>query len=65
MESPVRTEGAFEVGNPTALLRVGDGLSEYEVEASGQRFLVNIDASGSQSLPLTVMVNWTTGLTGK
>jgi Tol biopolymer transport system component len=65
MAVTVKTEGAFEVGNPAALFRVGEGLREYEIEASGQRFLVNIGASGAQSLPLTVVVNWTTGLTGK
>lgn len=62
---PVKLEGAFQIGNPAALFSVGDGLREYEVEADGQRFLVNIVASGSQSLPITVVVNWTAGLTVK
>lgn len=61
----VKTEGAFEVGSPAALFSVGDGLRQYEVEASAQRFLVNTGASGSQSLPLTVVVNWTAELSGK
>jgi hypothetical protein len=53
----------FEAGAPTALFKI-DSIFEgdYEVAADGQRFLINSSVAGAQTLPFTVVLNWTKDL---
>jgi hypothetical protein len=61
---------SFEAGTPVALFdahmaAVGtDVLFEYDITADGKRFLINTTATGgvASSLPLTVVVNWSSGV---
>jgi Tol biopolymer transport system component len=68
---PVKTiglKGSFEPGIPVVLFNVGprptQPVFQYDVAPDGQHFLVDVPMSvtGSESTPLTVIVNWQTGL---
>ena len=39
--------------------RYGYSISTYDVTSDGQRFLVNTISEGARSLPLTMILNWT------
>ena len=53
----------FEAGTPAALFKIDSILEgDYEVTADGQRFLINSSVAGAQSLPFTVVLNWTKDL---
>jgi Tol biopolymer transport system component len=60
--------GAFEAGVPKALLDIGElgqqGVTRnpYDMTADGRRLLVNRTAGESLATPITVMLNWTHGL---
>ncbi len=64
MVAPVENgEATFKAGTPTALFKIGSILEgDYDVTADGQRFLINSSVAGAQSLPFTVVLNWTTHL---
>jgi Tol biopolymer transport system component len=61
---------AFDVGNVTPLFRTQPRLlsgahlgAAYDVSADGQRLLVNTIISGTQTEPLTLVLNWPSLLT--
>ena len=66
MAVPIRLpsgSGSLEVGTPAALfpVRLADAANQqygYSVDASGQRFLVSVDASQPSTQPITVLQNW-------
>jgi len=64
MAVPVKSGAAtFEAEAPTALFKIDSILEgDYDVTADGQRFLINSSVAGAQSLPFTVVLNWTTQL---
>ena len=70
MAVPVRTGLSFEAGRPVALFPVDardnpGEAGEYEVSADGLRFLINKSIVEVNSLPLTVVLNWTGDLKGR
>src|SRR5262249_36151917 len=67
MAVPVKTGASFEAGAPVALFRIASpGWNVYgtafDATPNGQRFLIQTGVAGAQSLPFTVVVNWTAGL---
>ena len=63
MSVSVKSAATFEAGAPTALFKIDSILEgDYEVTVDGQRFLVNSIVAGAQSLPFTVVLNWTKDL---
>ena len=68
MALAVKSGATFEAGSPKALLDVGEigqrGVTRnpYDVTADGRRFLVNRAAGESAATPITVVLNWTSGL---
>jgi len=56
----------LEVGSPKALFQTQvarfDAPNRYVVTRDGQRFLVNSPVEQSSQTPITVVLNWTTGL---
>ena len=67
MAASVNSEGQdFEVSGVKALFETHFPYAPYhafDVAADGQRFLVNVPASGegAAAQPITVVLNWTTG----
>jgi Tol biopolymer transport system component len=62
MAVPVRTGTSFETGKATVLFRVDARDNQYDVAVDGQRFLINISVVEARFLPLTVVVNWVSGI---
>ena len=64
MSVTVKAEATFEAGTPIALFRIdpSGGGGFYDVTRDGQRFLVNTSVTRAESLPITVVVNWTSFL---
>ena len=60
---PVKTEGAFEAGNPEVLfgtnlqVRVNYQIGPYDVSNDGQRFLLNSRLSGTSTRKLIIVLN--------
>jgi hypothetical protein len=56
---------AFDVGRVTPLFKVNTFRvgNPYDVSADGQRFLINTPKAEASAVPITVVVNWTAGLT--
>ena len=65
MAVPVRLEGGFEPGTPTALFTIEPGEAGgevvYDVAADGRRFIINSALPGTDPAP-TVVFDWTAGL---
>lgn len=70
MAVPIRGGAALEIGTPAALFDARIGVNfgdsrgdrqQYDVSADGQRFLINMVSS--EPSPITVVLNWTAGLT--
>jgi Tol biopolymer transport system component len=53
---PVRPATRPEPGSPTVLFRLDGEVRDYDVDASGQRFLVNV--ATPEPAPIGVLVNW-------
>jgi serine/threonine protein kinase len=54
---------ALAAGEPKTLFRINSGVwQDYDVTADGQRFLSNNAAASANSLPITVVLNWTADL---
>jgi serine/threonine protein kinase/Tol biopolymer transport system component len=53
----------FRVGTPTSLFRTPAGATVGDVTADGKRFLLVTPVGQSPSVPFTVVLNWTAGLT--
>ena len=66
MAVEVKTDSStFEAGIPKALFEARLGTvhrNRYVVAANGQRFLLNTLVEESATSPITVVLNWTTGL---
>lgn len=60
MSVSVRPGKTFESDNPTALFKLGNSRSGYDVTADGKRFLFSTPVTQSQSSPFAVVANWTT-----
>jgi hypothetical protein len=67
MTAPVKTGATFEAGAAVALFRIDspgwqiDGIA-FDATPDGQRFLIQTGVQGAQSLPFTIVENWTCGL---
>ncbi len=53
------------MGATKSLFQLPEGSFGLDVSADGERFLVNVPVIKSSSVPLSVVVNWTAGLTKK
>jgi hypothetical protein len=55
---------AFEVGAARPLFTVhpGGGYIAWSSSSDGQRFLVNTIVEGATATPITLVINWTAGL---
>jgi eukaryotic-like serine/threonine-protein kinase len=66
MSAEVNSKGsAFEIGTTKSLFQtraIGGLDSPYAVSPDGQRFLVNTAPEQTESVPITVVLNWTAGL---
>ncbi|HKQ77547.1 MAG TPA: protein kinase [Blastocatellia bacterium] len=66
MAAPVRGGMNLTIGAPLALFALRPGgqpdQPNYSVDRDGRRFLLNAVVETKTNSPLTVMVNWTTGL---
>jgi Tol biopolymer transport system component len=64
MSVAVKSGTTFEAGSPTVLFRIdpSGGGGFYDVSRDGQRFLVNTSLTRAETLPITVVVNWTSSL---
>ena len=64
MAVTVNASQTFDAGTPRPLFQlpplpvVAPYLNAYDVDAAGQRFLVRIPLESLETLPLTVLVNW-------
>jgi Tol biopolymer transport system component/predicted Ser/Thr protein kinase len=56
MAVPLRQVRGPEPGAPSALFRLEGSVRDYDVDASGQRFLVN--SAQEDPAPIAVLVNW-------
>jgi serine/threonine protein kinase/Tol biopolymer transport system component len=68
MAAPVRSGENFEIGSAVPLFEFRAGthlvaIAPYAVTADGQRFLINELVETKPNAPLTVVFNWTAGLT--
>jgi hypothetical protein len=57
MSVPVQTGPVFRAGVPRPLFELRN--ADYDVEPGGQRFLVSVPIQTQESLPINVVVNWT------
>jgi len=64
MSVPVKSGTTFEAGAPSVLFRIdpSGGGGFYDVAHDGKQFLVNTSVSRAETLPITVVVNWTASL---
>ena len=67
MAVAVAPGGDFQAGTPMPLFRIESASSsrletslwdDYDVSADGGRFLVKLGATGTETLPFTVVLNW-------
>jgi Tol biopolymer transport system component len=69
MAVPVKTGEGFDAGAPAALFQANPreilATSEqviYDVDQSGQRFLINTQVKSTETHPITVILDWDAGL---
>ena len=66
MSVEIKTGSAVEIGAPkplfTSKVASYDAPNRYVVAPDGQRFLVNAPAGDATASPITVIVNWASGL---
>lgn len=65
MAAEIKTEGKFESSIPRELFQGGvkTGFAySYAVSADGQRFLMSAPIDASARAPMTIVLNWTSGL---
>jgi len=62
MAVEVTTKPALQVGSPKLLFQVPDAESIWDVSADGKRFLVPVPVTESAQTPITVLLNWQSGL---
>jgi serine/threonine protein kinase len=60
---PVKAGDTFETGEAISLFKVDSIVADsYDVSPDGQRFLMNIAERRTQSMPFTIVLNWTSDL---
>jgi eukaryotic-like serine/threonine-protein kinase len=63
MAADIKLGQTVSVGVPHKLFQLKDGdISEYDVRADGQQFLVFVPQGARQDAPITVVLNWWTDL---
>jgi eukaryotic-like serine/threonine-protein kinase len=69
MAVPVKTGTGFDAGTPEALFQANpreilatSELVTYDVDRSGQRFLINTQVKRADTQPISVVLNWDAGL---
>jgi Tol biopolymer transport system component len=62
MSVEIESNGVLRAGTPRPLFRLPEGASSWDVSSDGERFLVNVPVIKSSSVPLSVVVNWSTAL---
>jgi hypothetical protein len=69
MAVPVTTGASFESGSPVPLFQThrrqpisSQDLLSYDVSADGQRFLIATKVDEGNTAPLSVLLNWTSGM---
>jgi Tol biopolymer transport system component len=63
MAVPVKAGDNFETGEAISLFKLDSTVeNSYDVSVDGQRFLVNTAERTTQSMPFTVVLNWTSDL---
>jgi len=69
MAAPVKTGASFDAGAPVALFQANareiianSEQAMYDVDRSGQRFLINTQVKKGETQPLSVVLNWDAGL---
>ena len=63
MAVPVKAGDTFETGEAISLFKIDSIVqNSYDVSLDGQRFLMNIAERRMQSMPFTVVLNWTAEL---
>jgi serine/threonine protein kinase len=69
MACPVTIGNSFESGSPVALFQAhrripisSQDLFSYDVSADGQRFLIAIKIDDSSAAPLSIVLNWASGM---
>jgi hypothetical protein len=67
VEVAVGKDGSLRVGRPKALFptrvqSLSNERNSWDVSPDGQRFLMNAGGQGTNVFPITVVLNWTTGL---
>jgi len=69
MATPVKTGASFDAGAPVALFQANareiianSEQAMYDVDRSGQRFLINTQVKKGETQPLSVVLNWDAGL---
>ena len=67
MVVPVRTQPTLDVGVPMPLFALSGAArwKDFDVARDGRKFLAIIPQSRANEQPLSVIVNWTAGLTAK
>ena len=60
---PIGAAARPEPGSPSVLFRLDGDVRDYAVDASGEKFLV--DVAPSERAPISVIVNWPTLLAGQ
>jgi hypothetical protein len=69
MAAPVTTGSNFDVGTPVALFQANPrppilvyDLFAYDVSRDGQRFLINTQTKQAETVPMSIVLNWTAKL---
>jgi hypothetical protein len=69
MAVPVSTGASFQSGTPVELFQTrrrqpvsSQDTYSYDVSTDGQRFLIATQVEESAAAPLSVMLNWTSGI---
>jgi Tol biopolymer transport system component len=66
---PISTNGSFQAGTPVTLFQThrrqpmsSQDLFSYDVSAEGQKFLVATKLDEARAAPLSVLLNWASGI---
>jgi Tol biopolymer transport system component len=69
MAAPVQTGAGFDVGTPVALFQASareiaanSEQAMYDVDQTGQRFLINTSVKNGTTQPLSIVLNWNAGV---
>jgi Tol biopolymer transport system component len=62
MSVEIDASRGLRAGTPRPLFQLPEGATSWDVSSDGERFLVNVPVIKSSSVPLSVVVNWSAGL---